>query len=59
MRRIFSKKNLRQNSTILGTVAGAVGSVLVNQPNPWAFIAGQILIAVGAGAVAHDSDAPR
>lgn len=54
MKRIFSRGNFSQKSTIIGAIAGAAGAVLVNQPNPWLMLAGQIMIAIGGVAVGHD-----
>lgn len=57
IKRVVSRGNLRQSTTIAGLAAGAAGAVLVALPNPWAQIVGQVMIAVGGIAVGHDEDA--
>ena len=52
--RIVSRDNLMQASTIAGALAAVVGTALVNAPNPWASIVGQILVGLGGVGIGHN-----
>ena len=54
--RIISKNNAKQISTHVGGAAILVGGVLQTAPNPWAQIAGMILIGLGGTGVGHNAD---
>ena len=55
-KRIFTKDNAKQASTIGGGAVAGVGGILMQSPSIYAQAAGMLLVLVGGSAIGANSD---
>lgn len=53
---IVSADNAKQVSTHVGTAGVVLGGALQTIPNPWAQIAGMVLMVVGGSGIGHNAN---